>query len=397
MTARTTLGGTVSTPPPGAPIRPSRRRRGATRRMATAVIVAAVFCAGITALSLAGSNNHPTRAPLSLTALARRDARSFLARDVATDGRVVRHDQGGDTVSEGQGYALLVAVAIGDRGVFDRAWRWEQRNLQLPNGLFAYHWAHGRVVTHQPAADADLDTAWALVLGGRRFHSDADTTAGLRVARSIMADETVTAGGHLELVAGTWARKDPAIVDPSYLAPEAMAALAAAGAAPAWRTLADDSTTLVATLERSVKTRLPPNWARLSPNGTVTPSGADGKGAAAYGLDAQRVPVWFAADCTTDGKSVAAATWPALRAAPSAGSRISYSLGGSSRSHQVNPVGDVAAAASAAAAGHRGDARRLLAQGDRLDASYATYYGSAWLALGRILLDTDWLGSCPPR
>lgn len=364
--------------------------------MVTAVLVVAVFCAGIVTLSLSGATAHSRRPPPTLTALARRDARAFLARYVAPDGRVVRRDQGGDTVSEGQGYALLVAVAIGDRSVFRRVWHWEERNLQLPSGLFAYHWAHGRVVTRSPASDADLDTAWALVLAGARFGDPTYTADGRRVARAILADETVTVLGRLELVAGPWARKAPAIVNPSYLSPEAMQALAAAGAGPSWRLLADNSTTLVYSLERAVATHLPSDWARIPPTGLAEPSGANGKGRPVYGLGAQRVPIWFAADCAADGRVVARRTWHALRSATGAGGRISYRLNGRPLSRDLNPVGLVAAAAAADATGHRADGKRLLARADHQNAVYRTYYGSAWLALGRILLDTSWLSRCPP-
>lgn len=365
--------------------------------MATALLVLAVFCAGVVTLSLSGRGTaHPRRPPPSPASLASRDARAFLAHYVAPDGRVVRRDQGGDTVSEGQGYALLVSVAVDDRSLFGRVWQWEAHNLQLPDGLFAFHWAHGRVVTATPASDADLETAWALVLAGARFRDTAYTDDGLRVARSIFADESERVGGRLELVAGPWARKTPAVVDPSYLVPEAMDALASAGAGPSWRTLADDSTALVGSLEHSVASHLPSNWARLAPNGAVTPSGPDGKGRAAYGLDAQRVPVWFAADCGAAGRAVGAAPWRSLRSTKGTGGRIVYGLNARPRSRALNPVGFVAAAAAADAAGHRTDGRRLLARADRQNAVYRTYYGSAWLALGRILLDTPWLSSCPP-
>ena len=53
-------------------------------------------------------------------ATARADARAFLERYEASNGRVVRKDQGGDTVSEGQRYASLLAVAIGERQQFAR-------------------------------------------------------------------------------------------------------------------------------------------------------------------------------------------------------------------------------------------------------------------------------------
>ena len=39
---------------------------------------------------------------------------------------------------------MLLAVAIGERHQFAAAWRWDQDHLQLPDGLFAYHWSGGR-------------------------------------------------------------------------------------------------------------------------------------------------------------------------------------------------------------------------------------------------------------
>jgi endoglucanase len=56
----------------------------------------------------------------------------------------------------------------------------------------------------------------------------------------------------------------------------------------------------------------------------------------------------------------------------------------------------VAAAAAAAASGHHSDARRLLAQASDLDRAHPSYYGAAWVALGRILLTSSALGGCRP-
>ena len=86
----------------------------------------------------------------------------FLDRYVDDDGRVVRHDQGGDTVSEGQAYAMLLAVAADDRDRFAQVWDWTRAHLQRGDGLLAWRWAGGRVVDDEPATDADLDAARAL-------------------------------------------------------------------------------------------------------------------------------------------------------------------------------------------------------------------------------------------
>ena len=47
------------------------------------------------------------------------DASRFLELYVMPDGRAVRRDQGGDTVSEAQAYALLIALVADDRSLRD--------------------------------------------------------------------------------------------------------------------------------------------------------------------------------------------------------------------------------------------------------------------------------------
>ena len=385
---------------------PDRRRTGVLRRLVVAALVMLLVVGGIAALSIEGSrrNESTTRAatPDATTATAARtdaraDARAFLQRYEASNGRVVRRDQGGDTVSEGQGYAMLVAVAIGDRQRFAAAWRWDQTNLQLPNALFAYHWSRGRVVSTQSATDADLDTAWALVLASQRFHDSLYLAHGLQVANAILANETAEVAGALQLVAGPWGRSSPAVVDPSYFSVEAMDSLESVTGDPRWSALAADSTGLVAADTTSGRT-LPSDWVDIQPDGVAQAVGDPGTtaGTPAYGLDAQRVPVWFAAGCAQSERAVAAHAWPLLRHSAGQGARISYSVRGAARSADVNPLGSVAAAAAASAAGDQRAAATLLAAADRQSARSQTYYGDAWVALGRILLDTTWLSPCAP-
>lgn len=367
--------------------------------MVVALLAVVIFAGGVTVLSLSGrTTSGPPAVSASAATLARRDVKAFLARYVAADGRVVRWDQGGTTVSEGQAYALLLSVAIGDRREFARVWTWEQRNLQLPDRLFAYEWANGKVESDTPATDADLETAWALVLAGQRFGRPVYTSAGEQVADGVLLNETVTVNDRLELVAGPWARTDPAVVDASYLAPEAISALAAATKDPGWEELSLDSSALVSELESHSPAHLPSDWARLAPSGAISPAaGASSAGGTpTYGLDAQRVPVWFAADCSNGSRALASVEWPALKRAAGHGGRISYSLRGQARSSSVNPLGYVAAAAAADAAGDHSAGRSLLEKADRQNALHHTYYGAAWLALGLVLLDTTWLSTCPP-
>jgi endoglucanase len=175
-----------------------------------------------------------------------------------------------------------------------------------------------------------------------------------------------------------------------------MDTLAQASGDPRWSELATDSTALVASLTKSGHT-LPANWVDVEPNGAVRAIGDPSTNASpAYGLDAQRVPVWFAAGCSQSERAVAADAWPLLRGSADQGARISYTLRGAAESSEVNPLGSVAAAASASAAGDQRAATTLLAAADRQSARFHTYYGDAWVALGRVLLDTPWLSHCGP-
>jgi endoglucanase len=378
-------------------------RRGVARRVAITALSVLVMAVGISILSIEGTRSRTasrpqvTTATLSLSARARADALAFLDRYETPNGRVVRTDQGGDTVSEGQGYAMLLAAATGQQSKFASAWQWDQQNLQLPDGLFAYHWSGGKVVDDQPAADADLATAWALVLASRRFNDPDDLTQGLRIANAILTNETVSVDGQVELVAGPWGRGSPAVADPSYLSPEAMGALEGVTGVATWGQLAADSTALLTSFTGKTPARLPSNWVDLESNGAVQPIGSpSGTGTPQYGLDAQRVPVWFAAGCSGPERAVAAADWPLLKHSAGEGAHISYSLAGGDAGHDVNPLGLVAAAAAASAAGAQRASSDLLDRADQQSQRFHTYYGDAWTALGRILLDTDWLSPCAP-
>src|SRR5262249_12541802 len=115
-----------------------------------------VLVAALAGCASGGRVRHPAPQPPAVPA--------FLAAYVQPDRPGTRPDQGGDTVSEGQAYGLLLAEAAGDNGAFGRIWRWTHDHLQLPNGLFAYHAnAAGQILSRQPASDADLLMAWALL------------------------------------------------------------------------------------------------------------------------------------------------------------------------------------------------------------------------------------------
>lgn len=101
---------------------------------------------------------------------------------------------------------------------------------------------------------------------------------------------------------------------------------------------------------------LPPDWAELTAAGVLAgePAPDGSQPQTQYGLDAERVTVWFA----------------------------------------VLPL--VATAAAAGAAGQAGMTSRLLSQAAVQQRDHPTYYGGAWDALGAALLTSGTLGGCRP-
>jgi endoglucanase len=106
-----------------------------------------------------------------------------------------------------------------------------------------------------------------------------------------------------------------------------------------------------------------------------------------------RVPIRFAVACEPAARRVAARLDPALRGGGAAllpRERDGAPAPGAVR-HAVALIG---AAGAARAAGDRRGARALLARAQALDRAHPSYYGAAWVALGRVLLSTGMLGRC---
>ncbi|HEY2055106.1 MAG TPA: glycosyl hydrolase family 8 [Solirubrobacterales bacterium] len=321
-------------------------------------------------------------------------ARSFLDDYVESDGRVSRTDQGGDTVSEGQAYAMLLAVVAREPGTFGRVWKWTRDNLRRPDGLLAWHWEDGKVASTESAADADLDAAWALLLAAERFGSAEYRREALELANAILENETVSLAGRSVLVAGDWANHFPAVIDPSYFTPAAFGALGRASGDPRWRQLGETSREILAQLTERT-TGLAPDWAVLESDGTAKPKGPPGGGGGAiFGYDAVRVPLWQAASC--DGRDTPFAARAAgffdrhVAAEPAA----TYSLEGEPRGGSPGAPLLVSAAAASAAAGEGAASEKWLAGAEADVEGEPTYYGAALLALGRATLEPNGGLSC---
>jgi endoglucanase len=209
---------------------------------------------------------------------------------------------------------------------------------------------------------------------------------------AVLAHETTQGRGGRVLVAGPWAR-ERGVVNPSYLVTIAMSELWWLTGETRWADVAATSRAVLRTAA-GVDTvpRLPPDWSTAAGH----PRPAPGDDTARFGYDAARAIVQAVADCDATGRAVARSAWTSFDDVEPDDLRAEYSLDGRPLTTDRHPVVLVAAAAAARAAGHPSASRDLLASADRLHADHPSYYGAAWIAITRLLLDTDALGGCAP-
>lgn len=68
----------------------------------------------------------------------------YKARFMMPDGRIIDTANGNVSHTEGQGFAMLLAVANNDRPAFDKLWQWTDNTLRnKSNGLF--YWRYNPV------------------------------------------------------------------------------------------------------------------------------------------------------------------------------------------------------------------------------------------------------------
>ena len=365
---------------------------GTRARQAVVVLAVLLLVAVGSAAPAVSTAVAETAASKQLSAVNR-----FFVGYLQPDGRVARRDQGGDTVSEGQAYGMALAAASGDRGRFDLIWSWTRLHLLRPDGLLSWHWSNGTVVDPSPATDADLFAAGALARAGATFGDPKYTTTAKTMSSAILRSETMVLGSRRVLFAGPWAIPQR-IINPSYFAVAIMSTLWLTTGDHRWADVAAASREHLTTLTAN-GVHLPPDWATVAADGgSPRPGSAPSGETPRYGYDAARVLPQFAVDCRAAGQQVAARAWPFLKS-QSTGTVLPaavYTLEGRRISAGSHPVALVAAAGAAAAAGDYAAKAQLLDRASAVDVQNPTYYGAAWVALGRTWLDTSKLGGCRP-
>ena len=244
--------------------------------------------------------------------LLRQSWQGYRARFVTADGRVVRPEHGGDTVSEGQAYTLLRAAWMDDQPTFDRVWRWTRTHLTRTGregpALLAWHWSPengGYVDDWNVATDADADVALALLMAADRWPvpSTADLPGYGGSARAMLADladHAVAADDRLVpfLLPGAWSNQRAEgrglVLNPSYLAPASYRLFYRATADERWLRLASSAYDVLEAVCSSIPSGgAVPDWVRWW---SADRWSAEGAGGGRSSWDAVRVPWRVATD-----------------------------------------------------------------------------------------------------
>jgi len=261
---------------------------------------------GLALLGCAGLRGAAPPPPAALDKAWRQYARAFVDRD----GRVIDPRGGDITTSEGQSYAMLRAVWSNDQATFERVRVWTRIHLQGGDPTALPAWKYGArddsslgVLDPQPASDADLLIAYALVIAHRRWGKHHYHLQATALLERIWDLEVARAGDRTVLLPGPWAHNtDPLMLNPSYFLPFTWRTFAEVDPSRPWAELIDDSYDL---LDESLSpSGLPPDWCFVDwDTGRVVPPPEGEAGRQVFGFEAFRVAWTLAAEVEWYGEA----------------------------------------------------------------------------------------------
>lgn len=236
-------------------------------------------------------------APVAACAKVNGDAdwRAFKRRFLAADGRIIDTGNGAISHSEGQGFALLLAQAHGDRRAFDLIWGWTRRTLQRPDGLFAWRYdprENPAVNDPNNATDGDIFLAWALLRAAAQTRNTDYAQASARIRGAIGRRLIARWDGLSLILPGLegFLAAEVVTYNPSYFIAPAVQAFHAAAPDEGWDGVLRDGLVL-AERARFSHLGLPTDWTQHGVGGAVTP--APGR-PPRFGFDALRAPLYLA-------------------------------------------------------------------------------------------------------
>jgi endoglucanase len=219
------------------------------------------------------------------------DWTNFKQRFMESGGRVLDRSQGNSSHSEGQGFAMLLAVRYGDRAAFDRLWQWTQQHLQVrEDSLLAWRWQPViGIADRNNASDGDLLVAWSLLRAYEKWNIPKYLEDSQKIAQDIRKKLLRKTAHGLILLPGIEGFDNPEgiTINLSYWVFPALGEITRADPSPEWDEL---TRTGLAILQYAKfgKWGLPPDWVLLGEK--VKPSNRfQGR----FSYDAVRIPLYL--------------------------------------------------------------------------------------------------------
>lgn len=248
--------------------------------------------------------------------------KTYAARFVTPEGRVVDNANGYISHSEGQGYAMLIAARAGDADTFARLWAWTQSNLFVRDDpLAAWVWdpnTDPHVRDTDDASDGNLLIAWALIEGGAQWNRRDYGDSARRIALAAGKMNLVQSRYGLVLLPsskdfGADERPDGPVINLSYWVFPAFPRLARVAPGVDWTKLAANGISVIRRA-RFGPLRLPSDWISLAKEAARPADNFPN----VFGYDVIRVPLYLAWGHPKERKALAIFE-PVLRLARAGG------------------------------------------------------------------------------
>jgi len=212
--------------------------------------------------------------------------------------KIVRPENGNDTVSEGIGYGMLIGVFMNDQPMFDTLWTYAKGKF---NGNHLMAWCQGTGqsgscnTSTTSATDGDEDMAYALLMASKQWSGGSYASDATALIGNIFTHEV----NGTTLVAGdSFGSNGLNELNPSYYAPSYYRAFATVDSGHNWMGVLNQCYTTLATASGSYG--LVPNW--ITPSGAGTGAVDSAKGAY-FGYDACRTPFRIGMDYCLNGEA----------------------------------------------------------------------------------------------
>lgn len=292
-----------------------------TATRTVAVFLAVALAAGTAAADGTGNPSialavHTTAIPAvpmrRTGTIAASDWAIFKSRFIRDNGKLV-DSFSALSHSEGQGYAMLLALGADDRATFDKIWTWTRDNLKRPtDSLLAWNWTPtlggpgGAIGDSNDATDGDILVAWALHRAARQWQAPAYDAAAKPIARDVLEKLVRKVGGFAVLLPGLngFEHDGTITVNLSYWIFPAFLSLNEIVPSLRWYELERSGLYLV-NAARFGTAKLPADWMAVKPDGhggldlSLLPDKPN------YGFDAMRIPLYLLWDGKASADSVA--------------------------------------------------------------------------------------------